>query len=170
MSETQVANYSQAAEPGPKDPIEGCVLWLLEGLERPMSAAALRASVARLPGPWTFEEAIEALESFGFRCREKKVSLPDLLGTHKTSLFLSEGAVVAAIQPKTEAHPAQLYVPARSPRPTALSVESLAMIYGGTVIEVEADLKIGSSDNEEQKGRFGHWFFGPLLASKFVYF
>ena len=170
MSETQVATYSQAAEPGPRDPIEACVLWLLEGLERPMSAAALRASVARLPGPWTFEEAIEALESFGFRCREKKVSLSDLLGTHKTSLFLSEGAVVAAILPKTEAHPAQLFVPARSPRPTPLSVESLAMIYGGTVIEVEADLKIGGSDSEGQKGRFGHWFFGPLLASKFVYF
>ena len=170
MPETQVATYSQAAEPGPRDPIEGCVLWLLEGLERPMSAAALRASVARLPGPWTFEEAIEALESFGFRCREKKVSLSDLLGTHKTSLFLSEGAVVAAILPKTEAHPAQLFVPARSARPTPLSVESLAMIYGGTVIEVEADLKIGGSDSEEQKGRFGHWFFGPLLASKFVYF
>ena len=170
MPETQVATYSQAAEPGPRDPIEGCVLWLLEGLERPMSAAALRASVARLPGPWTFEEAIEALESFGFRCRERKVRFSDLLGTHKTSLFLSEGAVVAAILPKTEAHPAQLFVPARSARPTPLSVESLAMIYGGTVIEVEADLKIGGSDSEEQKGRFGHWFFGPLLASKFVYF
>ena len=170
MSDTPTASYSPAVFQGPKDPIESCLLWLLESLERPMSAAALRASVARLPGPWTFEEAIEALESFGFRCREKNVSLSDLLSTHKTSLFLSEGAVVAAIQPKTEAHPAQLYVPARSPRASTLSVESLAMIYGGTVIEIEADLKIGNSDNEDPKGRFGHWFFGPLLASKFVYF
>jgi ATP-binding cassette subfamily C protein LapB len=43
------------------------------------------------------------------------------------------------------------------------------MIYGGMVIEIEAELKIGTED-DNQKGRFGHWFFGPLLASKFVYF
>jgi len=77
--------------------------------------------------------------------------------------------VVAAIQPKTEAHPAQLFVPTRNLRPTPLSVEALAMIYGGMVIEIEAELKIGTED-DNQKGRFGHWFFGPLLASKFVYF
>ena len=165
----QMAELGRAEEFAPKDPIETCVLWLLEGLDKPMSAAALRASVARLPGPWTFEEAIEALESFGLRCRERSVSLSDLLSTHKSSIFLSEGAVVAAIQPKTEAHPAQLFVPTRNLRPTPLSVEALAMIYGGMVIEIEAELKIGTED-DNQKGRFGHWFFGPLLASKFVYF
>jgi len=57
----QMAELGRAEEFAPKDPIETCVLWLLEGLDKPMSAAALRASVARLPGPWTFEEAIEAL-------------------------------------------------------------------------------------------------------------
>ncbi len=165
----QMAELGKAEEFATRDPIETCVLWLLESLDKPMSAAALRASVARLPGPWTFEEAIEALESFGFRCRERSVSLSDLLSTHKSSIFLSEGAVVAAIQPKTEAHPAQLFVPTRSSRPSPLSVEALAMIYGGMVIEIEAELKIGAED-DEQKGRFGHWFFGPLLASKFIYF
>ena len=164
-----MAELGKAEEFATRDPIETCVLWLLESLDKPMSAAALRASVARLPGPWTFEEAIEALESFGFRCRERSVSLSDLLSTHKSSIFLSEGAVVAAIQPKTEAHPAQLFVPTRSSRPSPLSVEALAMIYGGMVIEIEAELKIGAED-DEQKGRFGHWFFGPLLASKFIYF
>ena len=169
MSSHSLSEYDSVAEFSAKDPIETCVLWLLEGLEKPMSAAALRASVARLPGPWTFEEAIEALESFGFRCRERSISLSDLLSTHKTSIFLSEGAVVAAIQPKNEAHPAQLFVPTRNLRPTALSVENLAMIYGGVVIEIETDLKLNSTD-ENQQGRFGHWFFGPLLTSKFIYF
>ena len=76
-----------------QDPVEACVLWLLDHLEKPMSAAALRASVARLPGPWTFEEAIEALESLGFRCREKTLALADVLSISKPALFLSEGAV-----------------------------------------------------------------------------
>jgi len=164
-----MAELGRTEEFATRDPVETCLLWLLESLDRPMSAAALRASVARLPGPWTFEEAIEALESFGLRCRERSVSLSDLLSTHKSSIFFSEGAVVAAIQPKTEAHPAQLFVPTRNLRPTPLSVEALAMIYGGMVIEIEAELKIGTED-DNQKGRFGHWFFGPLLASKFVYF
>ena len=88
MSSHSLSEYDSVAEFSAKDPIETCVLWLLEGLEKPMSAAALRASVARLPGPWTFEEAIEALESFGFRCRERSISLSDLLSTHKTSIFI----------------------------------------------------------------------------------
>jgi ATP-binding cassette subfamily C protein LapB len=170
MSSQSLSEYGGVADFSPKDPIESCVLWLLDGLGKPMSAAALRASVARLPGPWTFEEAIEALESFGFRCRERSISLSDLLSTHKSAIFYSEGAVVAGIQPKNEEHPAQLFVPARNPRPTALAVEALAMIYGGNVIEIEADLKIEASEEGQQGGRFGHWFFGPLMASKFIYF
>ena len=56
-----------------QDPIEQCVLWVLENFEKPMSAASLRARVARMPGPWTFDEALEALESLGLRCEEKKL-------------------------------------------------------------------------------------------------
>ena len=55
----QLGELGKTEQFSTKDPIETCVLWLLESLEKPMSAAALRASVARLPGPWTFEEAIE---------------------------------------------------------------------------------------------------------------
>ena len=153
-----------------QDPVETCLLWMLEYLEKPMSAAALRASVARLPGPWTFEEAIEALESLGFRCREKELPIADVLSISKPAMFLSEGAVIAAIQPKNETHPAQLLVPARHADAQALAVSGLAMIYTGTVVEIEADLKISRMESEGQTGRYGHWFFGPLLASKFVYF
>ena len=93
------------------DPVETCLLWVLEYLGKPMSAAALRASVARLPGPWTFPEAIEALDSLGFRCREKEMPLADALGTHTAAMCVSDDGVVAAICPKTETQAAALWVP-----------------------------------------------------------
>ena len=50
------------------DHLEDCLLWLLAKLGNPMSRSALRSRVAREPGIWTQDDAIEALESFGFRC------------------------------------------------------------------------------------------------------
>ena len=51
MSSQSLSEYGGVADFSPKDPIESCVLWLLDGLGKPMSAAALRASVARLIWP-----------------------------------------------------------------------------------------------------------------------
>ena len=59
------APYAGATAP---DVLEQSLLWVLKRLERPLSPAALRARVARDPGAWTFEQALEALESLGLHC------------------------------------------------------------------------------------------------------
>ena len=51
-----------------RDCLEECVLWILAKLGNPMSKAALRSLVARDTGPWSADQAVEALESFGYRC------------------------------------------------------------------------------------------------------
>jgi hypothetical protein len=65
--EIDITPAAERSKLAAKDSIEDCVLWILERFEKPMSAAALRARVARMPGPWTFDEALEAIDSFGIR-------------------------------------------------------------------------------------------------------
>ena len=46
--EINITPASERAKEALKDPIELSVLWLLDRFEKPMSAAALRARVARM--------------------------------------------------------------------------------------------------------------------------
>lgn len=154
----------------PSDPVESCVLWVLEHLGKPMSAAALRAGVARLPGPWTFSEAIEALESLGFRCREKAIPAKGVLDLKHPAIFLSVGGDVGVVTPKNETSLSQWWLPRLSPQPQALTAADLDAVSAETLVEIESDLNINSNKELGHTGRFGHWFFGPLLASKFIYF
>ena len=154
----------------PSDPVESCVLWLLEHLGKPMSAAALRAGVARLPGPWTFSEAIEALESLGFRCREKVIAAKGVLDLKRPAIFLSVDGDVGVVTPKNETSLSQWWLPRLSPQPQALTAADWDSVFAETLVEIESDLNINSNKELGHTGRFGHWFFGPLLASKFIYF
>ena len=85
-----VTPASERQKQAPQDPIEKCILWVLENFQNPMSAASLRARVARMPGPWTFDEAIEALESLGLRCEPKKLKLHEVLALNKSAIFRTE--------------------------------------------------------------------------------
>lgn len=59
------------------DPIEACLVWVLEHIGRPMSRAALRARTAREPRPWVIEVAVEALESLGVRYAPRRIKDAD---------------------------------------------------------------------------------------------
>jgi len=152
------------------DPIEQCVLWVLERFDKPMSAASLRARVARMPGPWTFDEAIEALESLGLRCEEKKLSLQEVVGLEKMGLLRTETGFAAVTAPKNEEHDAILYAPDISKRAAGLSVQLLASLYTGSIVVLEAPIELADGDSKTHPGRYGHWFFGPLYAAKHIYF
>ena len=49
--EIDITPASERAKQVPPDHIELCTLWVLEKFDKSMSAAALRARVARMPGP-----------------------------------------------------------------------------------------------------------------------
>lgn len=152
-----------------QDPIEQCVLWVLENFEKPMSAASLRARVARMPGPWTFDEALEALESLGLRCEEKKLSLEAVLSLNKPTLLRTEQGFAAAILPRNEDHPMRMFAPDRNERPFELTPAILASLFTGSLVVLEAPMKLSEGDSKTHPGRYGHWFFGPLFAAKHIY-
>jgi len=164
-----ITQASERNKFAPKDPIEICLIWLLEQLGRPMSAAALRASVARLPGPWSMEEAVEALESFGFRCAVKNTFLSDLDSLHTPAILIMDEGSIVATSPKTEDHGPLQLAPRRSERVVDLDLRLLSSNYSGQAIHIYSPIKM-VTDSKTHQGRFGHWFFGPLWQSKFVYF
>jgi len=153
----------------PQDPIELCILWVLENFEKPMSAASLRARVARMPGPWTFDEALEALESLGLRCEEKKLSLEAVLSLDKPTILRTEQGFAAAILPRNEEHPMRMFAPDQNERPFELTPRMLASLYTGSLVVLEAPMKLSEGDSKTHPGRYGHWFFGPLFAAKHIY-
>ena len=153
----------------PQDPIELCILWVLENFEKPMSAASLRARVARMPGPWTFDEALEALESLGLRCEEKKLSLEAVLSLDKPTILRTEQGFAAAILPRNEEHPMLMFAPDQNERPFELTPRMLASLYTGSLVVLEAPMKLSEGDAKTHPGRYGHWFFGPLFAAKHIY-
>lgn len=152
-----------------QDPTELCILWVLQNFEKPMSAASLRARVARMPGPWTFDEAIEAIESLGVRCDEARPTVNEVLGLNVPLIMRTEQGFAAAVVPANEEHPALLFAPEQSDRPIELTPQALASLYTGQLYVLTEPIKLSDSDAQTHQGRYGHWFFGPLYASKHVY-
>jgi hypothetical protein len=46
---------------------------------------------------------------------------------------------------------------------------SLSPLYTGKAFILEAPLALAEGDSKTYQGRYGHWFFGPLYASKHIY-
>ena len=55
------------------DALEEALLQALQWFDLPMSAAALRARAAKLPGPWSLGDVCEAAESLGLRAHRQNV-------------------------------------------------------------------------------------------------
>jgi ATP-binding cassette subfamily C protein LapB len=152
-----------------QDPTELCILWVLQNFDKPMSAASLRARVARMPGPWTFDEGVEAIESMGVRCEEgKKLTLNEVLALNVPIIMRTEQGYAAAVLPKNEEHPALIFAPEQSDRPEELTPQRLANLYAGQLYLLSEPIKL-SGESDTHQGRYGHWFFGPLYASKHIY-
>ena len=167
--EIDITPASEREKSAPKDPIEQCVLWVLERFDKHLSAAALRARVARMPGPWTFDEAVEAIDSFGIRYTEVDLPYEELVALDKTILMQTTDANVVCIIPKSEEAPAQIFSPHVFERAMSFNPSSLSFLYSGKAFILEAPLTLAEGDSKTHQGRYGHWFFGPLYASKHIY-
>jgi len=150
------------------DRIEECLLWLLQQVGQPMSRAALRSRVAREPGPWTTEQAVEALESFGLRC---KVQGFDTVVAEETGIAVAipaDGAPFVYAGELSAGRP-MIYDPQVGPRAIPLTAERLAQDATGVLLQVERPLRESGARASQPQGRFGHWFWGPILQSKPLY-
>ena len=167
--EINITPASERAKQAIKDPIEQSILWILERFDKPMSAAALRARVARMPGPWVFDESLEAIDSFGIRYYEKDLPFIELIALEKVAFMQLANGHTAVVIPKTEEHPAQVLMPHLQDKPHTLNVDELSALYTGKAYIIEAPLSLAEGDSKTHQGRYGHWFFGPLYAARSIY-
>lgn len=149
-----------------QDHLEDCLLWLLAKLGNPMSRSALRSRVAREPGAWTQDDAIEALESFGFRCHLQNADVAP--GEHLALAFSGFAAPYVYTGNIVDGIP-EVYNPASHDKPVKQDATSRASWRQRQIYHVEHMLRQNETDAEKPQGRYGHWFWGPVMQSKALY-
>ena len=151
------------------DPLELSVRWLLHYFGVSISKAVLRAQVAREPGKWTLEQSIEALESFSILSSKglgkdflSQSLLNPILTTDRNGRFLlitcevgQDGSLKALLSNEGMA---SFYIPK----------DEIPSYYDAPCIQFSPILKI-TSDKASGAGRYGHWFWGPLLNARGLY-
>ncbi len=155
---------SQHAAP---DALEEALLQALRWFDLPMSAAALRARAAKLPGPWSLGDVCEAAESLGLRAQRQQVgaqqaklaALPILLGLD------GGGMLLVTAQPDDEHW--QAWVPGQGMQ--TVDAKTWLPRLNGEQVVLSRQTRIDRSANAEPQGRYGHWFWGPLGMARNLY-
>lgn len=179
MNARQVIDASQDA-PDPKaspgadgqtatDSIEAAVLWVLRHHEQPISRAALRARVARDPGPWTFAQALEALESLGLRCTTLRYAPGQEAAAAGPLLIVEPSGRARVLTGEVRDGQPLAYDPQVGDKLVGLSEAAVAASVGAEAIVVARPLRAPADETRAPQGRFGHWFWGPVMASKGLY-
>jgi ATP-binding cassette subfamily C protein LapB len=156
------------AESPPVDGLEACLLWVLEHVGRPMSRAALRSRVARDPGAWTLDEAVEALESLGIRCHDGRVSAFDVYARGAISLVPTTEGGALVLTGESRGKDEMAFIPGEGGlRP--VSMARLEQLRAGPGIALTPPEPLTAEEVGKPRGRYGHWFWGPILAGRSVY-
>lgn len=151
------------------DPFEPLVLWLLHYFGVSISKAVLRGQVAREPGKWTLEQSIEALESFSILSAQglgkdflSQSLMNPILTTDRNGRFLlitcevgQDGGLKVLLPNEGMA---SFYIPK----------EEIPSYYDAQCIQFSPILKV-TTDKASGTGRYGHWFWGPLLNARGLY-
>ena len=176
MTENAASPNSSAPRHTPYDPLEACLRAVLAFHDQAMSSASLRSRVAHGQGLWTQDTLLEAADSLGYDTETGRVdpaqgelpALPALCQTHAGSalavLAQQDNATVLVVDPEL------------SDRPRTMALDALlARLNGATISLLRRELSQSLNGAEEgtgathASGRHGHWFWGPILRSRWVY-
>lgn len=162
-----------AARP-PYDALECSLRAVLAFHERGMSSASLRSRVAHGEGLWSEDTLIEAADSLGYDVETGRIdaaepglpALPALCHTH-------EGTVLALLGLQDD-QGVLVVDPERSDKPTLVPLRDLLDRLSGSTItlirrHLASDAAAGDDRDAPGAGRHGHWFWGPVLRSRWVY-
>jgi len=158
------------------DPLESALLAVLRWFDKPMSATALRARVAKLPGPWTLDEIVEAAEGLGIAAESVAIDpaagdlppLPVLLPQRNgAAVVVTALEADGAVEGWTSA-PSGATNPEGGPLRGAL-ISDLLGSSTGRVLAFARRRDTEALAGDGPQGRYGHWFFGPLQSVKGLY-
>lgn len=162
------ANIPDADQGQQIDYLEICLLWILAKLDMPMSKAALRSRSAHDLGQWTLYEAVEALESFGFRCTAYQEMDAARIGERLALACIDTSAPYVFTGSRIDGEP-EVFSPAISQKPIKLTALDVKAIRPAEIYLIEPPFRQSQIEANKPQGRYGHWFFGPLLQSRSLY-
>ncbi len=155
----------QASAP---EPLEACLLFLLDHYGQPMSLAALRAGVARPEEFWKLENFIDAIESLGFTTQTVKVAEPPTPAPNEPLLVLGHDGNAAVLLSRDGPDDYEVFVPEQG-HTVRLRYDELLKQYAGTCLRVHPPMRVPSSEAGIPRGRRGHWFWGPIGMGRPLY-
>lgn len=148
------------------DPLEEALIFILRFLEKPLSVAALRARVAKPLGSWTTDDVCEAAESLGFAVERYDFDPLARRWTHFPALMATRDGRVAVVTAQPDAATVEAYLPGEGHK--ILSAAQLAQEVEGEAILITRRAEAAAPGAGPQ-GRYGHWFWGPLLQARQLY-
>ena len=152
------------------DPLEKLVLWVLKYFGFSISRASLRGRVARDSGKWTVDQCIEALESFSILSKQK--SGKEVFGQPLLNPVLASdpvGRLLLITCDVSSDGSLKAFSLDEGMAPKFLSSTDLLSFHEAQCFEFSAILKVSSDEQAGAQGRYGHWFWGPLLNARGLY-
>ena len=150
------------------EPLEACLLFLLDHYGKPMSLAALRAGVARPEELWQLETFVDAIESLGFTTQTVRVAEPPAPAPNEPLLILRHDGNAIVLLSRDGPDDYEVFVPEQG-RTVRLPFEELVTHYAGTCLRVHPPVRVPSSEAGVPRGRRGHWFWGPISIGRPLY-
>jgi ATP-binding cassette subfamily C protein LapB len=152
--------------------LEACLLAVLHWHEQGLSVASLRARVGS-SGALDDEMLAEAADSLGYdvspwQWRGSAPALPDLPAIGHT-----RGGGALALLDQNPDGTVLVVDPTRSDKPHAMPVAEVLAALSGRGVSLSRRVLPPVAGNEAEvqtgMGRHGHWFWGPLLRTRWVY-
>ena len=152
--------------PPSADPLEDALLFVLRTLDKPVSQAALRSRVAKLPGPWSLDDVCEAAESLGLAVERFNFDRKAPRWTHFPALMTLRDGGVVVVTAQPDADMVEAWLPEGGKQ--TLDARTLADQVEGSAVLFSRRAR-ATLEGDAPQGRYGHWFFGPLLQAKRLY-
>ncbi|MEQ1805893.1 MAG: ABC transporter transmembrane domain-containing protein, partial [Burkholderiaceae bacterium] len=150
------------------EPLEACLLFLLDHYGQPMSLAALRAGVARPEEFWKLDDFVDAIESLGFSTQTMHVAEPPAPAPNEPLLVLGHDGRAIVLLSRDGPDDYEVFVPDEG-RTLRLPFDELMTQYAGTCLRVQPPMRVPSTEAGVPRGRRGHWFWGPISMGRPLY-
>lgn len=152
------------------DPYEACAVHIFSAHDHPMSVASLRAQVRRLDREWDLDDFTEALACKGFSAIRRPGNYDSLSSEGLPILVLLGAEKRPAVLIERSRQGYSVFDPARSAHVEERTGESLLLEYQGEFLRITPPLREPTDTSPLPRGRFGHWFLGPMLVARPLYF
>src|SRR5688572_16697912 len=151
------------------DPLLDCLIEVCRLHGVAASRASLSAGLPLQAGRLTLELAERAAARAGMSARLQRLRLADIDLAALPAVLILAGNKACVLQGFNADGGAQVLLPETAQGSITLSRDDLAARYSGVVLFVRPHFRFDQRTPLQRRTRAGHWFWGAVLAQRFVY-